>query len=86
MALVAQYSVTVASLDQQVEAWLLSPLLEVLFLMMLIKALLELPVFYAGLLSVFVALTLLKRLATPLRAAGRKAFLKIEQKDSSDPW
>ena len=45
MAFVAQYSVTVAPLDQQVEAWLLSPLLILLFLVILIKALLELPFF-----------------------------------------
>jgi hypothetical protein len=46
MAFLAQYSVTVALFDHQVEAWLLGPLLIVLFLMILIKALLELPLFY----------------------------------------
>jgi uncharacterized membrane protein len=56
MAFGAQYSVTVALFEQQVEAWLLGPMLIVSFLMILIKALLELPVFYAGLLLIFVAL------------------------------
>jgi hypothetical protein len=55
MFFVAQYSLTVASLDQQVEAWLLSPLLNILFLMILIKTLLEHPLFYSGLLSMVVA-------------------------------
>ena len=88
MAFVAQYSLTVASLDQQVEAWLLSPLLNILFLMILIKTLLELPLFYAGLLSMVVALTLWKRLATPLRTARQKAILKIEHKGKKegDRW
>jgi hypothetical protein len=65
MAFVAQYSVTVAPLDQQVEAWLLSPLLILSFLVILIKALLELPLFYVGSLLVVVALTLRKRLRFP---------------------
>ncbi len=39
-------------------------------------------IFYAGLLLVFVALTFRKRLAIPLRAAGRKTVLNIEQKES----
>jgi hypothetical protein len=56
MFFVAQYSITVASLDQQVEAWLLSTLLNILFLMILIKTLLEHPLFYSGLLSMVVAL------------------------------
>jgi hypothetical protein len=88
MAFVAQYSVTVASLDQQVEAWLLSPLLNILFLMILIKALLELPLFYAGPLLVVVALALRKRLATPLRTVRQKATLKIEHegKKEGDRW
>jgi hypothetical protein len=80
MAFVAQYSVTVSSLDQQVEAWLLSWLLSFLFLMILIKALSALPLFYAGPLLMVVALTLRKRLATPLRTAHQKATLKIEDK------
>ena len=80
MALGAQYSVTVALFEQQVEAWLFGPMLIVSFLMILIETLLELPVFYAGLLLIFVALTLRQRLPTPFRAAGRKAILKIEQK------
>jgi hypothetical protein len=84
----AQYLVTVASLDQQIEAWLLSPMLNILFLMILIKALLELPLFYAGPLLVVVALTLRKRLTNPLRIARRKATLKIEheRKKEGDPW
>ena len=48
MAFVAQLPLAVAPLDQQVEAWLLSPFLILLFLMILIKALLELPLFYVG--------------------------------------
>jgi uncharacterized membrane protein len=77
-----------ASLDQQVEAWLLSPLLNILFLMIFIKTLLELPLFYAGILSMVVALTLRKRLATPLRTARQKAILKIEHKGKKegDRW
>src|ERR1700746_3041454 len=78
MAFLAQYSVTVALFDHQVEAWLLGPLLIVLFLMILIKALLELPLFYVGLLLVAVALTLRKRLAIPLHTARQKATLDIE--------
>ena len=86
MAFVAQYSLTVALLDQQVEAWLLSSLLNIVFLMILIKTLLELPLFYAGLLSMVVALTLRK--ATPLRTARQKAILKIEHKGKKegDRW
>jgi hypothetical protein len=84
MVFVAQYSATVPSLDQRVEAWLLSPLLIVLFLMILIKSVLESPVIYAGLLLVFVALTLRKRLAVPVRAAGREAIRKTEQNDRSE--
>jgi len=75
MPFVALYSVSAASLGQQVEAWLLSPLLVGLFLLILIKALLELPLFYVGSLLVVVALTLRKRLATPVRAIRRKATL-----------
>ena len=88
MAFVAQYSLTVTSLDQQVEAWLLSPLLNILFLMILTKALLELPLFYAGLLLVVVALTLRERLANSLRTARQKAALKIEHrhKKEEDRW
>ena len=84
----AQYLVTVATLDQQIEAWLLSPMLNILFLMILIKALLELPLFYAGPLLVVVALTLRKRLATPLRIARQKATFNIEhkRKKEGDPW
>jgi hypothetical protein len=62
MAFGAQYSVTVALFEQQVEAWLLGPMLIVSFLMILIKALLELPVFYAGLLLIFVALNVQSRI------------------------
>ena len=80
MAFVTQYSLTVASLDKQVEASLLGPLVDILFLMILIKTLLELPPFYAGLLSMVVALTLWKRLAIPRRTARQKAILKIEHK------
>lgn len=83
MAIDVPYSLIAASLDQQIGAWLLSPILNFLFLMILVKALLELPVFYAGLLLVFVALTFRKRLAIPLRAAGRKTVLNIEQKDKN---
>jgi hypothetical protein len=88
MAFVAQYSVTVTSLGQQVEAWLLSPLHNILFLMILTKALLELPLFYAGPLLVVVALTLRKRLANSLRTARQKANLKIEYKRKKEeaPW
>jgi len=75
MPFVALYSVSAASLGQQVEAWLLSPLLVGLFLLILIKALLELPLFYVGSLLVVVALTLRKRLATPVRTIRRKATL-----------
>ena len=76
MASLAQYSVIVASLDQQVEAWLLSQLLIVLFLMILAKALLQLPLFYLGPLLTVVAFTLRKRLATPLQTARQKTTLK----------
>jgi len=87
MAFAAQYSVSVASLDQQVEAWLLSPLLVGLFLMILIKALLELPLFYAGPLLVVVALTLRKRIATPLRRTHQKAALNEHKaKKEIDRW
>jgi hypothetical protein len=48
--------------EQQVEAWLLGPMLIVSFLMILIKALLELPVFYAGLLLIFVAINVQSRI------------------------
>ena len=78
MAFVAQYSVIGAPIDQQVEAWLLSPLLNLLFLMILIKALLELPLFYVGALLLVVALALRKRLAIPLGPTCRKATLKVE--------
>jgi hypothetical protein len=88
MAFLAQYSVTVALFDHQVEAWLLGPLLIVLFLMILIKALLELPLFYVGLLLVAVALTLRKRLAIPLHTARQKATLDIEHEGMKqvDRW
>jgi hypothetical protein len=88
MAFVAQYSVTVAPLDQQVAAWLFSPLLILLFLMILLKALLELPLFYLGPLLVVVALALRKRLAIPLRATCQKATAKVEHKDGkeADRW
>ena len=75
MPFVALYSVSAASLDQQVEAWLLSPLFVGLFLTILIKALFELPVFYVGSLLVVVALKLRMRLATPLCAIGQQATL-----------
>ena len=88
MAFLAQYSATVAWFDQQVEAWLLGPLLIVLFLMILIKALLGLPLFYTGLLLVVVALTSRKRLAIPLHTARQKAFLEVERegKKQVDRW
>ena len=88
MAFVAQYSVTVAPLDQQVEALLLSPLLILLFLVILIKALLELPLFYVGSLLVVVALTLWKRLAISLRTTCQRATVKVEQKAKKvgDRW
>ena len=88
MAFVAQYSLTVAPLDQQVEAWLLSPLLILLFLVILIKALLELPLFYVGSLLVVVALTLRKRLAIPLRTTCQRATVKVEHKakKEGDSW
>ena len=88
MAFVAQYSVTVAPLDQQVEALLLSPLLILLFLVILIKALLELPLFYVGSLLVVVALTLRKRLAISLRTTCQRATVKVEHKakKEGDSW
>src|SRR5689334_6675236 len=88
MAFVAQYPLIVAALDQQVQAWLLSPFLNILFLIILIKTLLEFPLFYAGLLSIVVALTLRKRLATPLRTTRQKAILRIEHngKQEGDRW
>jgi len=88
LAFVAQYSVTVAPLDQQVEAWLLSPLLILLFLVILIKALLELPLFYVGSLLVVVALTLWKRLAISLRTTCQRATVKVEHKANKegDSW
>src|SRR5262249_30905192 len=86
MAFVAQYSVTVAPLDQQVEAWLFSPLLILLFLIILIKALLELPFFYIGPLLVLVALALRKRLAIPLRTTCQKAKVEHKAKNEADRW
>jgi hypothetical protein len=88
MAFVDQYSVTVAPLDQQVEAWQVSPLLILLFLVILIKALLELPLFYVGSLLVVVALTLRKRLAISLGTTCRRASLKLEHKakKEGDRW
>lgn len=80
MAFVAQLPEAVAPLDQQVEAWLLNPLLILLFSMLLIKALLELPLFYVGTLLVVLALTLRKRLAIPLRTTCQKATVKVEHK------
>jgi hypothetical protein len=62
MVSLAQYSVIIASLDQQVEAWLLGQLLIVLFLLILARALLHLPLFYLGPLLTVVALRLRKRL------------------------
>jgi hypothetical protein len=85
MASLAQYSVTVASLGQQVEAWLLSQLFNVLFLMILTKALLQLPLFYLGPLLVVVTLTLRKRLATPLRTACHKTTFKVQHKGKKKP-
>jgi len=82
MAFAAQYSA--ASLDQQVEEWMLSPLLNILFLMILIKTLLEVPLFYAGLLAMASALTLQKRLAASLRTACQKATLTIEHKGKKE--
>ena len=77
MAFVAQCLVTVALFDQEIEALL------VLFLMILIGALLDMPLFYAGMLLVFVALTFLKRSATLLRTAEVLRLLSgIEQKDN----
>jgi len=88
MASLTQYSVTVASLDRQVEAWLLSQLFIVLFLMILTKALLQLPIFYLGPLSVVVALTLRKRLATRFRTASHKTTFKVQHKGKkeTDRW
>ena len=88
MAFVPEYSVTVAPLDQQVEAWLLSPLLILLFLMILIKTLLQLPVFFVGPLLLVVVLTLRKRLGIPLGVPDRKATVKVEQKARkvADRW
>jgi hypothetical protein len=88
MAFLAQYSVTIALFDHQVEAWLLGQLLIVLFLMILIKALLGLPLFYAGLLLVVVALTSRKRLAIPLHTARHKVTLEVEHegKKQVDRW
>ena len=88
MAFIAQYSVTVAPLDQQVEAWLLSPLLSLLFLVILIKTLLELPLFYVGPLLVVVALALRKRLAIPLHTTCQKVTVKVEHmaKKKGDRW
>ena len=88
MAFVAQYSVTVAPLGQQVEAWLLSPLLILLFLAILIKALLQLPLFYLGPLLVVVALTLRKRLAPPCRTASHETTFKVQHKGKkeTDRW
>src|SRR5215469_11371122 len=80
MAFIAQYSRTVAALDQQVEAWLLSPLLILLFLVILIKTLLELPLFYVGSLLLVVALTLRKRLPIPFGTTCQKATVKVEYK------
>ena len=57
MDFVAHPPIAVAPLDQQVEAWLLNPLLMLLFLMILIKALLGLPFFYIGTLLVVFALS-----------------------------
>jgi hypothetical protein len=85
MASLAQYSVTVASLGQQVEAWLLSQLFNVLFLMILTKALLQLPLFYLGPLLVVVTLTLRKRLATPLRTACHKTTFKVQHQGKKEP-
>jgi hypothetical protein len=88
MAFVAQYSVTVAPLEQQVEAWLLSPPLILLFFVILIKALLELPLFYVGPLLVVVALTLRKRLVIPLRTTCQRETVKLEHKakKEEDRW
>src|SRR6516162_5963450 len=88
MAFVTQYSVTVAPLDQQVEPWLLSPLLILLFFVILIKALLELPFFYVGSLLLVVALTLRKRLAISLRTTCQRAAVKVEHKakKEGDRW
>jgi hypothetical protein len=88
MAFLAQYSVTVALFDQQVEVWLLGPLLILLFLVILIKALLGLPLFYAGSLLVVVALTLRKRLSISIHTARQKKTPKIEHegKKEVDRW
>lgn len=75
MASLAQYSVMVASLDQQIEAWLLSQLLIVLFLMILTKAFLQPPLFYLGPLSVVVALTFAE--ATRRRLFGQHATREL---------
>jgi len=80
MAFIAQYSRTVAALDQQVEAWLLSPLLILFFLVILIKTLLELPLFYVGPLMLVVALTLRKRLPISFGTTCQKATVKVEYK------
>lgn len=75
MASLAQYSVIIASLDQQIEAWLLSQLLIVLFLMILTKAFLQPPLFYLGPLSVVVALTFAE--ATRRRLFGQHATREL---------
>ena len=61
-----------------------APIIIPLFLMILIKALLEAPLFYAGALLVFIGLTLQKRLAIPLRTICRKATVKVERKKETD--
>jgi hypothetical protein len=82
--LVAQYLITVAPLDQHVEAWWFNPLSSLLFLVILIKTLLEQPLFYVGLLLVFVALTLRKRLAISLPTAGQRATFKVEHQANKE--
>jgi hypothetical protein len=84
MAFVAQLPVAAVSLDQQVQAWLLSPLLILLFWMILMKALLELPLFSIGTLLLAVAFTLLKRLAIPLRTTFQNAPVKVETRHKKE--
>jgi hypothetical protein len=75
MAFVAQLPVAVAPFDQQVQAWLLSPLLTLLFFVILMKALLELPLSYIGTLLVVLALTLRKGRTIPYPPHTRKQLL-----------
>jgi len=86
MAFVAQLPVAVAPFDQQVQAWLLSPLLTLLFFVILMKALLELPLSYIGTLLVVLALTLRKGRTIPVPTAYQKATVKVEAKHEKEPF